>query len=246
MQKTHHELPTIIAHRGAPELAPENTLVGLKAAKALGATWVEFDVQLTKDLEPIVFHDIELNRTTSGKGLVSETPLADILRLDAGAWFNAKFKGERVPTLKAFLGLAASLGFGINVELKGNARTALDLVKATINALNSVWLSTLPLPFISSSSLDCLDAYRKCKGNFPFGWITDQWRDDVLSVLKSIGAASLHIEFHQLTPERIQIVKKAGYLLLAYTVNNTAIAKQLISQGVDALFSDNPRVLADS
>ncbi len=246
MKKMHYDLPTIIAHRGAPELAPENTLAGLKAAKTLGATWVEFDVQLTKDLKPIIFHDTELNRTTNGKGVVSETDLTAILRLDAGGWFNSTFKGERVPTLKAFLTLAASFGFGINVELKGNARVAQDLVKATLNALDSVWSTTLPLPLISSSSLDCLEAYRKCKGSFPFGWITDQWHDDVLSVLKSIGAVSLHIEFHQLTPERIQRVKKAGFLLLAYTVNEPVVAKQLISQGVDALFSDNPRVLMDS
>jgi hypothetical protein len=53
------KLPPIIGHRGAAARAPENTLAGLRRAKALGCTWVEFDVRLTADGAPVLCHDCE-------------------------------------------------------------------------------------------------------------------------------------------------------------------------------------------
>jgi glycerophosphoryl diester phosphodiesterase len=58
----------VIGHRGAARLAPENTLAGLRMAAALGANCVEFDVRLTKDGVPVLFHDDTMDRTTDGRG----------------------------------------------------------------------------------------------------------------------------------------------------------------------------------
>jgi glycerophosphoryl diester phosphodiesterase len=74
------QLSAVIGHRGAAASAPENTLAGLRRAKALGCAWVEFDVRLTGDGVPILCHDAHLDRTTSGSGLVSGTSLAAIPR----------------------------------------------------------------------------------------------------------------------------------------------------------------------
>ena len=63
--------PPIIAHRGASLYAPENTLAAFRKAKTLGINWVEFDVMLSADDEPIIIHDETLERTTNGKGKVS-------------------------------------------------------------------------------------------------------------------------------------------------------------------------------
>ena len=90
----------MIGHRGAAASAPENTLAGLRCAKALGCRWVELDVRLTADRQPVVIHDNRLQRTTDGRGRVSALPLAAIRRHDAGAWFAPSFAGERVPTLE--------------------------------------------------------------------------------------------------------------------------------------------------
>ena len=62
---------------------------------------VELDVQLTRDHEVVVMHDWTLDRTTDGSGAVRDRTLAEIRRLDAGAWFGPAFRGERVPTLFA-------------------------------------------------------------------------------------------------------------------------------------------------
>ncbi len=71
-------LPRVIGHRGAAASAPENTLAGLRAAAALGATWVEFDVMLTKDRVPVLFHDDNLRRITGRDALMAETSYAEL------------------------------------------------------------------------------------------------------------------------------------------------------------------------
>ena len=60
-------LPRVIGHRGAAAAAPENTLASIAKAKALGASWIEFDVKLTEDGHAVLFHDDRLERTTDGR-----------------------------------------------------------------------------------------------------------------------------------------------------------------------------------
>src|SRR5258708_10313732 len=114
------QLPPVIGQRGAAAHAPENTLAGLRRAKALGCSWVEFDVRLTGDGALVLCHDPLLDRTTSGSGLVSAKPLAAIRECDAGSWFDPSFAGERVPTLDEGLSLAAELDLGANIEIKSD------------------------------------------------------------------------------------------------------------------------------
>ncbi|AJE86309.1 MULTISPECIES: glycerophosphodiester phosphodiesterase [Streptomyces] len=102
---------SVIAHRGASGYAPENTLAAVDKAHELGFTWVENDVQRTKDGELVVLHDTDLKRTTNAEELypgrapwkVADFTAAEIARLDAGSWFGAEFTGARVPTLKQYL-----------------------------------------------------------------------------------------------------------------------------------------------
>src|SRR5579862_6026518 len=110
----------VIGHRGAAARAPENTLAGLRCAKALGCAWVEFDVRLTGDGALVLCHDPRLDRTTNGSGLVSAMSLAAIRELDAGRWFDASFAGEKVPTLEEVLVLAGELDLGANIEIKSD------------------------------------------------------------------------------------------------------------------------------
>ena len=93
----------IAYHRGAARYAPENTLPALEKAIRLGADFVEFDLQTTRDGGFVLLHDRTLNRTTNGRGPVREWDLAKIESLDAGSWFgqpvyrNARSDSRRVP-----------------------------------------------------------------------------------------------------------------------------------------------------
>ena len=109
--------PLIIAHRGDSIAAPENTLESFSRAVEMGADGVELDVRLTKDGEVAVIHDRRVDRTTSGKGPIGTLTLAETKELDAGSWFDPRFKSARVSTLDEVLSdLPAT--FLVNVELK--------------------------------------------------------------------------------------------------------------------------------
>lgn len=82
-----------LGHRGACGYAPENTLASVRKALELGVHGFEFDIQLSKDGEPMVIHDDTLDRTTNGKGFVHDFTAAELQMLDAGS-------GEKVPTLR--------------------------------------------------------------------------------------------------------------------------------------------------
>src|SRR5204862_3843660 len=93
----------VIAHRGSSIDRPENTLASARRAIEVKADVTETDVRTTRDGVLVCLHDSDLRRTTSGKGLVGSKTLAELRALDAGSWFNPKFKGERVPTLHELL-----------------------------------------------------------------------------------------------------------------------------------------------
>lgn len=81
-----------IGHRGARGHAPENTLLSMRKALELGVDGFEFDVQISRDGEPVVIHDETLERTTDGSGNVNDYTLKELQALDAG-------QGEKIPSL---------------------------------------------------------------------------------------------------------------------------------------------------
>lgn len=98
--------PLIVAHRGLLRHAPENTLANFRACLELRIGF-EFDVERCKGGELVCIHDGTVDRTTNGTGQVAELTLGEIKELDAGSWFNAKFGGEKVPTVEEVLQLIA-------------------------------------------------------------------------------------------------------------------------------------------
>ncbi len=91
---------TIIGHRGTAGLAPENTLSSIKTALKFNPNEIEIDVQQTLDSTIILMHDITLDRTSNGTGLIKDKRYSEIKRLDAGSWFSEDFKNKKVPTLE--------------------------------------------------------------------------------------------------------------------------------------------------
>jgi glycerophosphoryl diester phosphodiesterase len=108
---TETDRPLVVAHRGASAYAPENTLAAIDKAHDMGFRWVENDVQRTKDGELVIMHDDNLKRTTNVEQVfpdrspwkVADFTAAEIAKLDAGSWFDAKYAGARVPTLKQYM-----------------------------------------------------------------------------------------------------------------------------------------------
>ncbi len=101
----------IIAHRGGPKYAPENTLAAFRGAIERGVDGLEFDVQMSRDGALVVIHDETVGRTTNGTGAVRDLTLAELRSLDAG-------NGEEIPTFEEVLQLAKAAGVMVLPEAK--------------------------------------------------------------------------------------------------------------------------------
>ncbi|MFI6346822.1 glycerophosphodiester phosphodiesterase [Streptomyces sp. NPDC050560] len=124
-----HAATVVVAHRGASAEAPENTLAAVDRAAALGAEWVENDVQRTRDGVLVVLHDTDLRRTTNAEEVypgrspwrVKDFTAAEIGRLDAGAWKGPGWAGTRIPTLDAYLDRVEANRQSLLLEIKSPA-----------------------------------------------------------------------------------------------------------------------------
>ena len=230
------EIPRFIAHRGVPAHAPENTIASLRKAHELGATWIEFDVQLTKDNKAIIMHDHSVNRTTNGKGKVSQLNFAEISALDAG-------NGQHVPLLERWLGAARELGLGVDIEIKESAARADTVAKIIYEMLLEHWVAELPVPLITSSRADCLQAFHNIDSEVPKGLIIDTWPLRGVKKFNKLPIQAIVVNYKRLNEKRVAQLHDLGLKVLAYTVNDKALADKLFKMGVDSLFTDDISLL---
>ena len=232
-------IPPVIGHRGASGLAPENTLVAIRRAAALGARWVEIDAKLTKDGVLILLHDDTLDRTTSGKGPVAARTWAEIAGLDAGFWFAPDFAGERVPTFSAFVQACRDLGLGANVEIKPCPGRERETAVAVAKALAKEWPAGDGAPLVSSFSPEARQAFQEAAPTHPVGILSSVPPPD--AALDRAGSfVSIHVDAKTLTASEAKRLKRRRAALLVYTVNDVALAERLYDWGVDAVFTDFP------
>jgi len=233
-------VPPIIGHRGAAGHAPENTLVSIATAAALGATWVEFDVKLTRDGIAVLFHDDALERTTNGTGNVADKTLAEIKTLDAGGWYQKRFAGERVPTLEEAMATLARLNLGANIELKPSPGREAETARAVAGLLKTKWPARLPAPVISSFTPEALAAFADAAPQFPRALLVFRVEGDWRRRAESLGCTAIHASERYLSRELAHAVLGAGYALRSYTVNDPARAETLYGWGAESMFTDYP------
>jgi glycerophosphoryl diester phosphodiesterase len=235
----------VFGHRGAAALAPENTLAGLRAAAAMGVRWIEIDVQLTADRHPVVIHDFTLDRTTDGHGRVARARLERLAGLDAGAWFGGDFRGERLPTLAAAIGVMAELGLTANFEIKaGPARAALA-GRIIVEAIAQLWPRTRPPPVVSSFSGRALAAARRARRDIPRALLMSRPTPGWARRARALECAAVHVSHAALDANRVATIRKAGFPVRCYTVNDRGRAELLRSWGVAGVFTDRPDILID-
>jgi glycerophosphoryl diester phosphodiesterase len=195
----------VIAHRGAAGLAPENTLAAYRQAIALGVDYIEIDVRMTRDRQFVALHDATVDRTTNGTGAIADLRLAEARRLDAGAKFGPRYRGERIPTLEEVLELCQGR-VGIYLDHKAGpvwrlARTLRQhdmyrqvLVYAGLDQLRK-WKRAAPvIPVMPSPGESCRtpDALHQFLLGFPAEVLdggVEQWSADLVRAAHAGGAA---------------------------------------------------------
>ena len=233
--------PLVWGHRGASSDAPENTLASFALAREQGADGVELDVQRCGSGEVVVLHDESLGRTTGFAGLVTETPYAEIRKLDAGARKHEKYRGERVPLLSEVL---ASFPLLVNVELKCERADDRGLTEETIRVIREARAEERVL--LSSFNPLCLVRARRLAPRIPRALLFEKEQEWPLrSALAAplVAAAALHPEHVLATRERVRGWLRRGYSVGCWTVDDPIAAERLWDSGVTGIITNRPGVM---
>lgn len=220
----------VIAHRGARSVAPENTLKAFDKAVELGAPWIELDVQWHAG-QLWVFHDDRLERTTNGRGRLSDHDAGVLRKLDAG-------EGERIPLLPEVLDRVAGRA-RLNIEIKTAAGTAAEVAGLLHGCLANGWKAEDLL--VSSFHLPELHEFKRRVPTVPLGVLLCGVPLDLAACATQLGARVVSLDRDFADPGLIADARQRGMAVYVYTVNEPDDAVRLQKLGVTGIFTDYPQ-----
>lgn len=230
---------TFIAHRGASLFAPENTMPAFILAHNTGIKNIECDVVLTADKIPILMHDSTLSRTTNGSGLVNQSSYEYIQTLDAGSWFHPNYKGTKVSRLSELLHWQAKTNSILYIEIKPiltqNFREDLAIIMAEINKFgdsNKIKILSFQAQIFGQIALDNNQLPRVLGATYCSAQTIDTAIEN--------GCEQINISHEICTQSLIEDIQQAGLKIGVFTVNELVQIEELISLGIDEIFTDNP------
>ena len=234
--------PVRIAHRGASGqgLAPENTLAAFEYAVQIGVDVLEADIQVTGDGELVVIHDATLDRTTNGTGPVAERTLTDLRKLDAGSWFDSRYRGERIPTLGELLDLARNRAL-VLIELKSDFVSERTLAQIEeLGASDGVIIQSFnPATIERVNLLSRSLPTSLLVGQLPTTPSRVRARRLAAQVLK-VGANALSVWHATLTPAFFEEMRKRAIGVWTWTVDEEIVMRDMVLMGVQGIITNYP------
>ena len=236
--------PLLLAHRGARKVAPENTIPAFKRAIKMGFDGVEFDVVLTKDKIPVVFHGNDLSHTTRSNGLIHETPLHEIEKIDAGSLFDPHYKGEQIPTLTQVLKIMAPGNLMLNIEIKSQPGRHNGVENIVGQVIKNHDLGDRVV--ISSFSPLILRRFNKLFpeirtslliGPNPFFFLK------TLLFANMLKASSIHPVFQYTSEALVSFAQNRKWKVFVWNVNTRQEYARSVDLGVDGIITDEPELL---
>ncbi|MEX1029890.1 MAG: glycerophosphodiester phosphodiesterase family protein [Paenibacillaceae bacterium] len=217
----------IVAHRGWSGLAPENSMAAFRLAIAdPRISWIELDVQLSKDGIPVVIHDYKLRRTTSASGDVKDYTAEQLSQLDNGSWFSLDFHNERIPTLEQVLKEIQGR-VKLNIELKTKDQLYPGLEQAVINLVQAYSLEDDVV--ITSFDTGALLKTKRLAPSIRTGLITSDVPITIKDQLRVLGADLLSVDYRIVDPKFVRSMMESGYDVMVWTVNEPQTIMRLVS-----------------
>lgn len=237
--------PLVIAHRGARDVAPENTLAAFQAALDADADGIELDVTRCATGEIVVIHDDTLDRTTNGSGPVTAMTFCNLRTLDAGSWFAPQFAGERVPLLSEVLDLVGHR-LRINIEIKGRDWKGDGIEFEIAQMIRDRKLEQEVI--ISSFNPAALVRMHRVAPELQRGLLYAPNLPAYLSPTWTrllTQPEALHPYYAMMDAQAVRRAQLRGYRVNVWTVNTPQDMQAMISLGVDAIITDHPARLRE-
>lgn len=224
---------TITAHRGASLDAPENTLGAFELAINQGADVVELDVRETKDHVIIVQHDETFKRTIGLDKKVGDMTYDEILELSAGAWYDEKYKDEKVPTLEEAIDLIKGRA-KLNIELKP-ASTDSMLIEEVVRIVNEKNIKKSCV--VTSLNYNSLKEVKELDPDIKTIYVMSVALGDYYNLKYADGFS---IKYTYLSSSSVKNAHKVGKEVYVWTVNSKRLLERLMLLNVDSIITDNP------
>ncbi|RAJ08166.1 glycerophosphodiester phosphodiesterase [Arenibacter echinorum] len=222
--------PLVIGHRGAMGHETENTLASIQKAMDLGVDMIEIDVFKIKSGETVVFHDEEVERLTDSVGKIEDYNFEDLQKLTL-------IGDHKIPTLQEVLNLIDKK-VQLNIELKG-ANTA-----DRVNFIMNYYIKEKGWPMdkfiISSFRWDELKTMRTLNAEVPIAILVFGDPLNALEIGKELQAVAINPYFEDLTLENVNEIKKAGFKIYPWTVNEPEEIEAVERLGVDGIITNFP------
>lgn len=233
---------SIIAHRGVSQVKPENTLLALEMAIDSNCDGIEFDVQLTKDNIPVIIHDETIDRTSNGKGYVSNYTLEQLKKYNFGINFN--YQGVTIPTLNEFLQLTIQKKYSklLNIEIKNDILHYPNIEEKILDLVLKYNLQDQVL--FSSFNHQSMFRMRKLSETVNIALLYEDTSPNLNELIK-INAYSAHFNVKMASKELLESLNQKNIKSFFYTVNDPVEIKRLLDMGVDGIFSDNPQIASN-
>lgn len=228
---------TVFAHRGAESISPENTKAAFKSAIECGASAIELDVQLTKDRVPVVVHDYKLKRyNKKAKLAVNQYTFEELQSIDVGKYFDEKFEGETIPSLKQVFELIPD-HILLNIEIK-NSPVAHQGIEQKVADLA---IEHYKLDNIIVSSFDHLALQRigEINAQIKLGFLIHYPMINAGRYVNMTGLNAVSIHPYKKIADESFIAECHKYNLKVYpyTVSTNKEAARLINIGADGYFT---------
>jgi glycerophosphoryl diester phosphodiesterase len=234
--------PLVLGHRGARHAHPENTLRAFQAALDEGAVGTEFDVQLSSDRVPVVFHDFDLRRMTGGRDqrhvhALRARELSEVV-LDGN---------ERIPELRAVLDWAVTNGALLNIELKSR-RPLLDPVADVVSTLLQEYPTAPEFALVSSFHPTLVRRFARRNPRIVTALLVDEPHPCLVSRpwLTACHARAVHPKARLLLERPELMYRVAGTLINTWTVNDEAQAVALAKTDVTGIITDRPGAILEA
>lgn len=232
-------VPLIIAHRGASEDAPENTLDAFRLAWKQGADAVEMDLRSTSDGRIAVLHDADLRRVAGDSRLVNLVTAEELRTISASRGRNGRWSEVTVPLLENVLAEVPS-GRRVFLEIKEGAGM-LPHLRRVIES------GTLSGSQITLLCFDCavLAAAKKQMPAVDAAWVVDY--PSVLGFERLVSRAlRLHLDAIDvrmswpLDERRVNRAHEEGLKVFVWTVDDPVRAREFARVGVDGITTNVP------
>lgn len=234
----------IISHRGASAYAPENTLKAFALAVEMGSRDYEFDVHRTKDGVLVVHHDYSLEKTAGRKALISGLRYEELKAFNAAAHFRgAGF--HPVPRLQEVVDLIGPHADWLNFELKNDNNVYPGIERDLVAFLRGRGLFGRSV--VSSFDHPTLKRLRQASAEIRLACLGHGLSTvlllPALRRARAVGAGAMHIALRIAFALNVSRIKKAGFAVRVYTVNEKQDALRMQKLGVDGIFTNHPDIM---